>query len=153
MSASVGDPGCLSRIRIFFIPDPESEFFPSRIPESKRHQIRDPGSGSATLKQTLEKPDKYTQNKMKTQDNHILITNLLVRVKLRYYRTPRYPRHRRHQARDCPVLRVRQLTRLNRNNGINAKKIYRIGYSPKAQKSVCIKQCGGSGIFIPDPRS
>jgi hypothetical protein len=30
---SVADPGCLSRIRIFSIPDPGSEFFPSRIPD------------------------------------------------------------------------------------------------------------------------
>jgi hypothetical protein len=30
---SVADPECLSRIRIFSIPDPGSEFFPSRIPD------------------------------------------------------------------------------------------------------------------------
>ncbi len=29
---SVADPGCLSRILMFSIPDPGSEFFPSRIP-------------------------------------------------------------------------------------------------------------------------
>jgi hypothetical protein len=28
---SVADPGCLSWIRLFSIPDPGSEFFPSRI--------------------------------------------------------------------------------------------------------------------------
>jgi hypothetical protein len=32
-----------------FIPDPDADFLPSRIPGSKRHPIPDPGSGSATL--------------------------------------------------------------------------------------------------------
>ncbi len=32
-----------------FIPDPGSDFFPSRIQGSKKHPIPDPGSGSATL--------------------------------------------------------------------------------------------------------
>jgi hypothetical protein len=30
---SVADPGCLSRIRLFIIPDPVSEFFSYRIPD------------------------------------------------------------------------------------------------------------------------
>jgi hypothetical protein len=30
---SVADPGCLSRIRLFSIPDPRSELSPSRIPD------------------------------------------------------------------------------------------------------------------------
>ena len=30
---SVADPGCLSRIRLFSIPDPGSDLFPSRIPD------------------------------------------------------------------------------------------------------------------------
>ncbi len=34
--------GCLSRLRIFPILDPGSEFFPSRIPGSKTHRIPDP---------------------------------------------------------------------------------------------------------------
>ncbi len=34
---SVADPGCLSRIRLFSIPDPGSELSPSRIPDT--HQI------------------------------------------------------------------------------------------------------------------
>ncbi len=38
---SVADPGCLSRIRLFSIPDPGSELSPSRIP--------DPGSSSKNL--------------------------------------------------------------------------------------------------------
>jgi hypothetical protein len=51
---SVADPGCLSLIRLFSIPDPESELYPSRIriKEFKyfnpvlRIRIRDPGSGA-----------------------------------------------------------------------------------------------------------
>jgi hypothetical protein len=37
-------PGCR-------IPDPDADFFPSRIPDPgvKKHPIPDPGSGSATL--------------------------------------------------------------------------------------------------------
>jgi hypothetical protein len=38
------DPGCSSRI-----PDPDTDFLPSRISGSKKHPIPDPGSGSATL--------------------------------------------------------------------------------------------------------
>jgi hypothetical protein len=33
LESSVADPGCLSRIRIFSIPVPGPEFFPSRIPD------------------------------------------------------------------------------------------------------------------------
>ncbi len=40
---NIVDPGCFSRIRLFSIPDPESEFFSSRIHE--------PGSASNNLKQ------------------------------------------------------------------------------------------------------
>ncbi len=32
-TSSVADPGCLSRIRLFSIPDPKSELFPHRIPD------------------------------------------------------------------------------------------------------------------------
>jgi hypothetical protein len=44
LSSKKYDPGCSSRI-----PDPDADFFPSRIPGSKRYPIPDPGSGSATL--------------------------------------------------------------------------------------------------------
>jgi hypothetical protein len=44
LSSKKYDPGCSSRI-----PDPDADFLPSRIPESKMHPIPDPGSGSATL--------------------------------------------------------------------------------------------------------
>jgi hypothetical protein len=43
---SVADPGCLSRIRLFSIPDPGSKLFPSRIPSpgstSKNSSIVNP---------------------------------------------------------------------------------------------------------------
>jgi hypothetical protein len=47
VSFSVADPGCLSRIQVFSIPDPNffhpgSDFFPSRI---RIFPIPDPGSG------------------------------------------------------------------------------------------------------------
>ncbi len=52
---SVADPGCLSRIRIFSIPDSGSEFFSSRIPDPHQRifyalenmiRVVQPGSGS-----------------------------------------------------------------------------------------------------------
>ncbi len=45
LSSRKYDLGCSSQIRILI-------FYPSRIPRSKRHRIPDPGSGSATLKNT-----------------------------------------------------------------------------------------------------
>ena len=36
LKSSVADPGCLSRIRLFSIPDPGSELSPSRIPDPQR---------------------------------------------------------------------------------------------------------------------
>jgi hypothetical protein len=46
VSVSVADPGRLSGIRIFSIPDPGSEFFPSRIPDPNFFH---PGSASKNL--------------------------------------------------------------------------------------------------------
>jgi hypothetical protein len=46
LGSGIRDPG--SEIR-----DPEKTYSGSRIQGSKRHRIRDPGSGSATLLETL----------------------------------------------------------------------------------------------------
>ncbi len=66
--SSVADPGCLSRIRFFstpdpgsglFIPDPDADFYPSRIPDPGVKKAPDPGSGSATLSVSMRIRDVY----------------------------------------------------------------------------------------------
>jgi hypothetical protein len=44
LSSKKYDPGCSSRI-----PDPDADFYPSRIPDPGVKKAPDPGSGSASL--------------------------------------------------------------------------------------------------------
>jgi hypothetical protein len=57
---SVADPGCLFRIRIFYISDPGSQFFP--IPDLHKHSNR-----SARSHQTQEVPVTNVHNSNWTQ--------------------------------------------------------------------------------------
>jgi hypothetical protein len=50
LSSRKYDPGCSSRI-----PDPDADFYPSRIPDPGVKKAPDPGSGSATLLLPLKK--------------------------------------------------------------------------------------------------
>jgi hypothetical protein len=54
------------RIRIFFIPDPDPDFYPSRIPDPRVKKAPDPGSETLPVfilnGQSREKFDKYNNN-------------------------------------------------------------------------------------------
>jgi hypothetical protein len=65
LSSRKYDPGCSSRI-----PDPDADFYPSRIPDPGVKKAPDPGSGFATLvhrKRKIEElGDKIRQDVMNT---------------------------------------------------------------------------------------